>query len=53
MTKRGRKIATSEPAMKRWGSAVEVAKVAACLGSESFSYATGNTIIIDGGKVIV
>ena len=53
MTKRGRKIATSEPAMKRWGSAVEVAKVTACLGSESFSYATGNTIIIDGGKVIV
>lgn len=53
MTKRGRKRATSEPAMKRWGSAEEVAKVAACLGSESFSYATGNTIIIDGGKVIV
>ena len=53
MTKRGRKRAISEPAMKRWGSAEEVAKVAACLGSESFSYATGNTIIIDGGKVIV
>ena len=53
MTKRGRKRATSEPAMKRWGSAEEVARVAACLGSESFSYATGNTIIIDGGKVIV
>ena len=53
MTKRGMKISTIEPAMKRWGSAVEVAKVAACLGSESFSYATGNTIIIDGGKVIV
>lgn len=53
MTERGRMRATSEPAMKRWGSAEEVAKVAACLGSESFSYATGNTIIIDGGKVIV
>ena len=53
MTKRKRKRAISEPAMKRWGSAEEVAKVAACLGSESFSYATGNTIIIDGGKVIV
>ncbi|MGA7369486.1 MAG: SDR family oxidoreductase [Nitrososphaeraceae archaeon] len=53
MTQRGRKRATTEPAMKRWGSAEEVAKVAACLGSESFSYATGNTIIIDGGKVIV
>jgi NAD(P)-dependent dehydrogenase (short-subunit alcohol dehydrogenase family) len=53
MNKRGRERATSEPAMKRWGSAEEVAKVAACLGSESFSYATGNTIIIDGGKLIV
>jgi 3-oxoacyl-[acyl-carrier protein] reductase len=53
MTKRGRKKAASEPAMKRWGSVEEVARVAACLGSESFSYATGNTIIIDGGKVIV
>jgi 3-oxoacyl-[acyl-carrier protein] reductase len=53
MTKRGKKKAISEPAMKRWGSPEEVAKVAACLGSESFSYATGNTIIVDGGKVIV
>ncbi|HZD34981.1 MAG TPA: SDR family NAD(P)-dependent oxidoreductase [Nitrososphaeraceae archaeon] len=53
MTKGGRKQATSEPAMERWGTAEEVAKVAACLGSESFSYATGNTIIIDGGKVLV
>ena len=53
MTKRGRKKAASEPAMKRWGSVEEVARIAACLGSESFSYATGNTIIIDGGKVIV
>jgi 3-oxoacyl-[acyl-carrier protein] reductase len=53
MTKRDRNKAVSEPAMKRWGSVEEVAKVAACLGSESFSYATGNTIIIDGGKVIV
>jgi NAD(P)-dependent dehydrogenase (short-subunit alcohol dehydrogenase family) len=53
MTERGRKKATTEPAMKRWGSVEEVAKIAACLGSESFSYATGNTIIIDGGKLIV
>jgi 3-oxoacyl-[acyl-carrier protein] reductase len=53
MTMRGRKRAAREPAMKRWGSAEEVAKVAACLGSESFSYVTGNTIIIDGGRLIV
>jgi 3-oxoacyl-[acyl-carrier protein] reductase len=31
----------------------EVARVAACLASESFSFATGNTIIVDGGKVII
>jgi NAD(P)-dependent dehydrogenase (short-subunit alcohol dehydrogenase family) len=53
MTKQGRKRAIIGPAMKRWGSAEEVARVAACLGSESFSYATGNTIVVDGGKVIV
>jgi 3-oxoacyl-[acyl-carrier protein] reductase len=53
MSKRGRRKATTEPAMKRWGSPEEVARLAACLGSESFSYATGNTIIVDGGKIIV
>ena len=53
MSKRGRRKATTEPAMKRWGSPEEVARVAACLGSESFSYATGNTIIVDGGKIFV
>lgn len=53
MTKQGRDRAASEAAMKRWGSPEEVAKVAACLASESFSFVTGNTIIIDGGKVII
>jgi 3-oxoacyl-[acyl-carrier protein] reductase len=33
--------------MKRWG---EVAKVAACVSSDSFSFATGNTITIDGER---
>jgi 3-oxoacyl-[acyl-carrier protein] reductase len=53
MTKQGRDRAASEAAMKRWGSPEEVAKVAACLASDSFSFVTGNTIIIDGGKVII
>ena len=35
--------------MKRWG---EVAKVAACDASDSFSFATGNTITIDWGSVM-
>jgi 3-oxoacyl-[acyl-carrier protein] reductase len=53
MTKQDRNKAAREPVMKRWGSPTEVAKVAACLASESFSFTTGNTIIIDGGKVII
>jgi 3-oxoacyl-[acyl-carrier protein] reductase len=53
MTKQGRNGAATESAMKRWGKPEEVAKVAACLASESFSFATGNTIIIDGGNVII
>jgi NAD(P)-dependent dehydrogenase (short-subunit alcohol dehydrogenase family) len=52
MTKQDRNKAAREPVMKRWGSPAEVARVGACLASESFSFATGNTIIIDGGKVL-
>lgn len=44
--------ATEENAMKRWGKPEEVAKIAACVASDSFSYATGNSIVIDGGTVI-
>ena len=41
--------ATKENAMKRWGKPEEVAKIAVCVASDSFSYATGNNIVIDGG----
>jgi 3-oxoacyl-[acyl-carrier protein] reductase len=44
--------ATEENAMKRWGKPEEVAKIAACVASESFSYATGNNIVIDGGTIL-
>ncbi len=44
--------ATQENAMKRWGKPEEVAKIAACVASDSFSYATGNSIVIDGGTII-
>jgi 3-oxoacyl-[acyl-carrier protein] reductase len=44
--------ATNENAMKRWGKPEEVAKIAVCVASDSFSYATGNNIVVDGGTII-
>jgi len=45
--------AKNENIMKRWGRPEEVAKTIICLVSDNFSFSTGNTIIIDGGKVII
>ena len=42
----------AEPSMKDGGNPIEVGKVAACVASDNFSFATGNTIIIDGGTVL-
>jgi len=53
MTEYDRAQAAAEPSMKRWGKPEEVAKVAACVASDNFSFATGNTIIIDGGTVLL
>jgi 3-oxoacyl-[acyl-carrier protein] reductase len=53
MTATERKMAASENAMKRWGDPREVARVAACVASDDFSFATGNTIVIDGGTVML
>ncbi len=53
MNEEDRKHAAEEPSMKRWGRPEEVAKVAACIADDSFSYATGNTIVIDGGTVLL
>lgn len=39
--------------MKRWGTPKEVARVAASIASEDFSFATGNTIVVDGGTVLL
>ncbi len=41
-----------ESSMGRWGRPEEVAKVAASIASDDFSYANGNIIILDGGTVI-
>lgn len=45
--------AALESLIKRWGKPKEVAKVAASLGDDNFPYATGNTIVIDGGTVLI
>lgn len=52
MTPEDRQIAADESPMKRWGRPDEVAKVAACIADNNFSFATGNTITIDGGTVL-
>ncbi len=53
MTPEDRYKATQEPSMKRWGKPEEVAKVASCLAGNNFSFATGNTIVIDGGTILL
>ena len=45
--------AKNENTMKRLGRPEEVAKTIVCLAGGNFSFSTGNTIIIDGGKVII
>jgi 3-oxoacyl-[acyl-carrier protein] reductase len=53
MTVTERKKAAMENSMKRWGDPREVATIAANVASEDFSFATGNTIVIDGGTVML
>ena len=52
MTDLERKKAASENAMKKWGQPKEIASVIASLASDDFSFATGNTIVLDGGTVV-
>jgi 3-oxoacyl-[acyl-carrier protein] reductase len=53
MTAAERKKAALENSMKRWGDPHEVATVAASVASDDFTFATGNTIVIDGGTVLL
>lgn len=53
MTVTERKKAAMENSMKRWGDPAEVAKIAASVANDDFSFATGNTIVIDGGTVLL
>lgn len=45
--------ARNENTLKRLGRPEEIAKSIVSLAGESFSFSTGNTIIIDGGKVFI
>jgi len=53
MTVTERKKAAMENSMKRWGDPREVASIAASIASDDFAFATGNTIVIDGGTVML
>lgn len=53
MDEKARRQGEQENAMKRWGRPEEVAKAAASLASDDFAFATGNTIVIDGGAVLL
>jgi 3-oxoacyl-[acyl-carrier protein] reductase len=53
MTDKERRAAAGENAMKRWGKPREVARVAASVAGDDFSFATGNTIVIDGGAIFL
>ncbi len=45
--------AQEETSLKRWGKPEEIAKIVSHLASDDFSYSTGNTIIIDGGTIMI
>jgi len=53
MTMTERKKAATENSVKRWGDPREVATIAASAVSEGFVFSTGNTIDVDGGKVML
>lgn len=53
MTAKAKKAAAEESAMKRWGRPEEVARTIAGLAGDDFSFATGNTIVVDGGTVLL
>ncbi|HEU5461426.1 MAG TPA: SDR family oxidoreductase [Nitrososphaeraceae archaeon] len=48
-----RSRAEEETSLKRWGKPEEVAKIASHIATDDFSYSTGNTIIIDGGTIMI
>ncbi|MHB8566700.1 MAG: SDR family NAD(P)-dependent oxidoreductase [Nitrososphaerales archaeon] len=48
-----KKLLAGEAPMKRWGEPREVASVVCALASENMSFVTGQTIVVDGGTVML
>ena len=53
LTKEDQKTLGAEAPMKRWGTPREVADVAVALASDNMSFVTGQTIVVDGGTVML
>lgn len=53
LSKEDQEILAQESPMKRWGEPEEVANVCVALASDNLSFVTGQTIVIDGGTVML
>ena len=53
LSKKEQKILENEPPMKRWGKPEEVANVIVSLLSDRMSFVTGQTVVVDGGTVML
>lgn len=47
-----KRVLAEEPALKRWGTPEEVARVVSFLASDDASYITGQAIVVDGGYAL-